>query len=132
MDGDYEAWLKINHSESNRPNITHQTINDPLPFVDTSSPLSHSPSVASSNTSATIHRSPQRSSVDFTVSLLTHQSPTVTSNSRHGSAQQSPIAELFNVPVNGKSKKKVTTGKACVLTSVECLKVLQDKENEKT
>ena len=131
LDADYEAWLKINHPESTRPNNTNQTMNVPLPFVDTSSPLSHSPSMASSSAPATIHRSTQLSSVDSTVSLLTHQSPTVTSNSRQGSTQQSPIAELFNIPVNGKSKKKVTTGKARVLTSAECLKVLQDKENEK-
>ena len=46
VDADYEAWRKINHPESTRPNNTHQTMNDSLPFVDASSPLSHSPSVA--------------------------------------------------------------------------------------
>ena len=38
VDADYEARLKINHPESTRPNNTCQTMNDPLPFVDASSP----------------------------------------------------------------------------------------------
>ena len=102
MDADYEAWLKINHPESTRPNNTCQTMNDPLPFVDTSSPISHSPSVASSNAPATKHQSPQISPGDSTVSLLTHQFPTVTTNNRQGSVQKSPVSELLNVPVNDK------------------------------
>ena len=46
--------------------------------------------------------------------------------------QRSPLSELLNVPVNDKPKKNVTTGKARVLISAECLKALQDKENEKS
>ena len=46
--------------------------------------------------------------------------------------QQSPLSELLNVPVSDKPKKNVTTGKAHVLTSAECLKTSQDKENDKT
>ena len=125
-----EAWLKINHPESARPGDTHQTLNNSLPSVGTSS-LSPSPSVALNNIPATVQRSPQISSGDATVSLSPHQSPTVTSNNRPDTMQRSPLSELLNVPVNDKPKKNVTTGKARVLTSAECLKALQDKENEK-
>jgi len=45
--------------------------------------------------------------------------------------QRSPLSELLNVTTANKPKVKVTTGKAHVLTNAECLKALQDKENEK-
>ena len=127
-----EAWLKVNHPESTRGD-TQQTLNNPLPSVGTSLPLSHSPSVALSNIPATLQRSPQISLGDATVSLSphVHQSPTVISNNKSGTMQQSLLSELLNVPVSDKPKKNVATGKAHVLTSAECLKVLVDKENEK-
>ena len=47
-------------------------------------------------------------------------------------AQRSPLMELLNVPVAKTSRPKtMNTGKARVLTSAECLKALQEKENEK-
>ena len=46
-------------------------------------------------------------------------------------AQQSPLSELLDSPIANKPKKKVTTGKACVLTNAEHLKALQENENEK-
>ena len=45
--------------------------------------------------------------------------------------QRSPFADMLNIPIMEKPKKHTTTGKACVLTSAECLKMLKDKENEK-
>ena len=44
---------------------------------------------------------------------------------------RSPLSDLLNIPVANKPKKKVNTGRARVLTSAECLKALQDKENLK-
>ena len=38
--------------------------------------------------------------------------------------------ELLNVPATQRPEKS-STRKACVLTSAECLKALQEKENEK-
>ena len=54
------------------------------------------------------------------------------SNNRLTTVQRSPLPELLIIPVANKPKKSVSTGKARVLTSAECLKALQDKENEKT
>ena len=45
--------------------------------------------------------------------------------------KRTPSSELLNVPVTNKPKKQVNTGRACVLTSAECLKALQEKENIK-
>ena len=70
VDVHYEAWLKINHPESARPGDTHQTLNNPLPSVGTSLPLSHSPSVALNNIPATVQRSPRISSGDAIVSHI--------------------------------------------------------------
>ena len=53
------------------------------------------------------------------------------SNKSPAVVQRSPLSQLLNIPVADEPKKKVTTGKAHVLTSAECLKALQDKENEK-
>ena len=38
--------------------------------------------------------------------------------------------KLLNIPVNDKLKKKVTTVKACILTSTECLKGLYTKQKK--
>ena len=45
------------------------------------------------------------------------------------SVNRSPLSDLLNIPVANKPKKKVNTGRARVLTSTECLKALQEKEN---
>ena len=47
------------------------------------------------------------------------------------SVNRSSLSDLLNIPVANKPKKKVNTGRACVLTSIECLKALQEKENLK-
>ena len=41
------------------------------------------------------------------------------------------MSDLLNVPVANKPKKQVNTGRVRVLTSTECLKALQEKENLK-
>ena len=51
--------------------------------------------------------------------------------SKVSSVNRSPLSDLLNIPVTNKPKKKVNTGKARVLTSTECLKALQEKENLK-
>ena len=51
--------------------------------------------------------------------------------SKVSSVNRSPLSDLLNIPVTNKPKKKVNTGKARVLTSSECLKALQEKENLK-
>ena len=108
------------------------------------------PSVTSNNTPATytVQQPPQTSSGDAVVSPSSPsrtskpptpqaspvpcQSPSVTSNDRSATVQQSPLSELLNIPVANRPKKNVNTGKGRVLTSAECLKALQDKENEKS
>ena len=92
----------------------------------------HSPSVMSDNRPAIVQRSLQASSGGAAVSPSTCRSPSVTSNTRPATVQRSPLSDLLIIPVANKPKKSVSTGKARVLTSAECLKALQDKENEKT
>ena len=93
-----------------------------------------------SNRPAIVQRSPQASSGGAAVSPSTCHSPSVMSDNRPAivqrspqasSVQRSPLSELLIIPVANKPKKSVPTGKARVLTSAECLKALQDKENEK-
>ena len=38
VDANYEAWPEIKHFKSTRPNNTHRTMDNSLPFVDTSHP----------------------------------------------------------------------------------------------
>ena len=106
-DKHYEAWLKINHPQSPKVDSTQQ-----VPSVSGNM----SPSGSADN-SASLSESPPSASV--------------ISNRGSVAAQRSPLSELLNIPIANKPKKKVTTGKARVLTSAESLKALQEKENEK-
>ena len=106
-DKHYEAWLKINHPQSPKVDSTQQ-----MPSVSGNM----SPSGSADN-SASLSESPPSASV--------------ISNRGSVAAQRSPLSELLNIPIANKPKKKVTTGKARVLTSAESLKALQEKENEK-
>ena len=45
--------------------------------------------------------------------------------------KRTPLSELLNVLVTNKPKKQVNTRRGRVLTSVECLKALLEKENIK-
>jgi len=110
-DEHYEAWLKINHPQSPKAGSTQQV---PL--------LSVSMSVSPKN-----QNGPQAGSADNSASPVS-----VMSDKRPAVVQQSPLSELLNIPVANKpNNKKVTTGKARVLTSAECLRALLEKENGK-
>ena len=53
-------------------------------------------------------------------------------STQSATAQRSPLMELLNMPVAKTSQPKpMNTGEACVVTSADCLKALQEKENEK-
>ena len=55
-----------------------------------------------------------------------------TAMSTTNKVQSSPLMDLLNVPMPKISfPRKEKTGRARALTSVECLKALQEKENEK-
>ena len=116
---------------SNRPAIVQQSPQASSGGAAVSPSTCHSPSVMSDNRPAIVQRSPQASSGGAAVSPSTCRSPSVTSNTRPATVQRSPLSELLIIPVANKPKKSVSTGKARVLTSAECLKALQDKENEK-
>ena len=149
-DVQYEAWLKINHPDSARPGNAQLVLKDPLlPIGEASLSMHPFLSVTANNTPATytVQQPPQTSSGDAVVSPSSPsrtskpptpqaspvpcRSPSVTSNDRPATVQRSPLSELLNIPVANRPKKNVNTGKARVLTSAECLKALQDKENEK-
>ena len=115
-DKHYEAWVKINHPQSPKAGSTQQVPS-----------LSGNKSLSPKNPNG-----PYSGSADNTASLSECPSPaSVVSNKSPAVVQRSPLSQLLNIPVANKPKKKVTTGKARVLTSAECLKALQDKENEK-
>ena len=149
-DVQYEAWLKINHPDSARLGNAQLVLKDPLLPIGESS-LSMHPflSVTRNNTPATytVQQPPQTSSGDAAVSPSSPRtskpptpqgspvpcrSPSATSNDRPVTVQRLPLSKLFNIPVANRPKKNVNTGKACLLTSAECLKALQDKEDEKS
>ena len=115
-DKHYEAWLKINHPQSPKAGSTQQVPS-----------LSASMSLSPKNQNGL-----QADSTENAASLSKCPSPaSVISNKNPAVVQRSPLSELLNIPVANKPKKKVTTGKERVLTSAECLKALQEKENEK-
>ena len=65
-------------------------------------------------------------------SLYLEVSPTHSTAKSTTTPQRSPLIDLLNVPVPKISQPRtMKTGKAQVLTSAECLKALQEKENEK-
>ena len=109
-DKHYEAWLKINHPQSPKAGSTQQ-----VPSLSVSMSLSEN--------------GLQAGLADNAVSLSKCPSPAPLMSNK--GVQRSPLSELLNIPVANKPKMKVTTGKARVLTSAECLKALQEKENEK-
>ena len=115
-DKHYETWLKINHPLSHKAGSIQQ-----VPI------LSGNILLSSKN-----QNGPQIGSADNAASLSECSSPaSVVSNESPAVVQQSALSQMLNIPVANKPKKKVTTGKACVLTGAECLKALKDKENEK-
>ena len=115
-DKHYETWLKINHPESPKADSTQQ-----VPSL--SGNISPSPKNQNGPQTGSADNATSRSECPSPASVISNKSPAV--------VQRSPLSQLLNIPVADKPKKKVTTGKACVLTSAECLKALQDKENEK-
>jgi len=58
-------------------------------------------------------------------------SPVSSSTGKEAAVKRSPLSNLLNSTTIDKPKVKVTTGKARVLTSAECLKILHEKENKK-
>jgi len=103
-DAQYEKWLEMSH-----PEVVNRS-----PCSDSQQPFASLISTPQAPTST------RNTSVE-----------SVSSSTEKVVVQRSPLSDLLNVPTANKPKVKVTTGKARVLTSAECLKALQDKENEK-
>lgn len=112
-DARYEKWLRLNHPKIN----VHSNSMLPTPNTPLLSEVGRIFPVTLVQTSPV-----QASRVpDTNKSTKAPSFP----------AQRSPLADVLNIPTLEKSKKQTTTGKARVLTSAECLKILKDKENEK-
>ena len=130
FDPKYEAWLRIHHPESANK-ATLKVIQSPA-LVDPSTSQKSSDSTPSTS-GHYMDSSPSTSqkSADSTPSVSKKSGPNTpqsnTSKSSLGSAKRSPLSDLLNLP-------KVTTpvatktGKARVLTSSECLRLLREKE----
>jgi len=99
----YEEWLRLNHPEATHSNVERTAV---------------SISTAQDTSEATSTRSPTICPASY-------------SSENEALAKRSPFSDLLNSTSVEKPKLKVTTGKARVLTSAECLKALQEKENEK-
>lgn len=119
-DPKYEAWLTLNHPEvvsSNPSASVHQTTPSSLSvsFTCSSSSQQHMPSTPQASTSSNVPHKSQSA----TPCRLNQLSKTV----------RSPLSDLLNLPV--KPNVKAKTGKARVLTSSECLRLMLEKEEEK-
>lgn len=142
FDERYQSWLKVNHPDA--VTNTASTVLEPLRAPKSSTPIvSPSPSVTdtSSNTSlvsqsSSVSESKQTSTrVKSTVSgpsSSTHPLPGSTPLSTTA-RRRSPLSDLLNLPKNVRkpSTKTPSTGRARVLTSDECLRLLKEKEEKK-
>ena len=138
-DARYDAWLKVNH-----PDV--QKTRPAVPMVQSSSSGDHdSPASPSTSNLSGFQDSP---SVSRTSTSLTVTPPSVDPSERtpfpsistpvSRSVSQSvrtPLSDLLNlpnIPVKNKDKGGTPkTGRARVLTSSECLRLLLEKEEEK-
>ena len=108
FDPRYEAWLKSNHPEAEA--IDKSTTAPSAPNTPLKLQVSDPPSKASlANTPQTSNSSPM----------------SVTSTNR------SPFADLLNIPRVPSTPKTSKTGRARVLTSNECLRILKEKDEKK-
>ena len=112
----YEAWLRINHP----PAIGHNPGVSTLQTTPSSTPVSPPCPSSSQHTPST------SSALD-----VSHPSTSATPCRLNQVAKtgRSPLSDLLNLPVQ--STKPAKTGKARVLTSSECLRLLLEKEEEK-
>lgn len=145
----YLDWLSLHHLESARANnetpITIScTFTSSSTYIQTS-PLQSTSTVVNAPKSAPHSLStPSREGV-VNPTRLTYNQLTPTSNSSvplstysctpsscssGNSEKRSPLSELINVP-NINNRKTVKTGSARVLTSNECLKAFEEKEQKK-
>ena len=138
-DARYDAWLKVNHPDA-------QKTSPAVPMAQSSSSGDHDslPAPSTSNLSG----SPDSPSVSRTSTSLTVTPPSVDPSERppfpsistpvsRSSSQsvRTPLSDLLNlpdIPVKNKDKGGTPkTGRARVLTSTECLRLLLAKEEEK-
>jgi len=144
----YQAWLEIHHSDTisvssyKTPTITSNVYisSSSVEFSSTFSqatsshststvmnPSESSPSLVSHSMPNRVYRS-QPNSINLTP---TFNSVSDSTNSSTGDTVKcSPLSELINLP-NIEKSKTVKTGSAQVLTSNECLKAFQEKEEKK-
>ena len=138
FDPKYEAWLKINHPDAVKMCSTNvfvpYTSSTPVP-PNASSPVSATVSQSLSShhlyTPSTPSTSCNSTSVIPSVSNLStpHPHTSAVSGSKTLS-RRSPLSDLLNLPKNVLDTKQ-KTGRARVLTSTECLRLLKEKEEKK-
>ena len=159
-DPKYEAWLGIHHpiAESviiNKAPITdlHVSSNVTSLHVDPATSSATVIPTCTTDCSQTVHEktsaqsltpvrpmirpNPTQLKLAHSTTAQTPSTPVLDNPSSAGSAslvrdstKRSPLAELVNLPKID-YRKRTKTGKARVLTSNECLKALQDKEEKK-
>ena len=118
-DPKYEAWLRPNHPNvvSSNPSVSIlQTI--PSNSSASFSSSQHMPSTLQASTKP----------------IVPHKPPLATPcrSNQVSKSRRSPLSDLLNLPVQPNVKAKTAnTGKARVLTSSECLRLLLEKQEEK-
>ena len=121
FDAHYQAWLQVNHPEdanlASGLSSNPKELETPLPDRN-STDGTQSEGIRLCTTSGSM----AEPSCDSSPTLAT---------STVAPVKRSPLSDLLNIPVANKPKKQVNTGRAHVLTSTQCLKALQEKENLK-
>ena len=142
FDPKYEAWLKINHPDAVNMFSTNvfvpYTSSTPV-LPNASSPVSATVSQSLSShhlyTPSTPSTSCNSTSVIPSVSksqanLSTPHPHTSAVSGSKTLSRRSPLSDLLNLPKNVLDTKQ-KTGRARVLTSTECLRLLKEKEEKK-
>ena len=121
-DPKYEAWLRLNH-----PNVDSS---NPSVSIPQTTPTNSSASFSSSSSSQPMPSTSQAP----TKPTVPHKPPSATPSrsDQVSKNKRSPLSDLLNLPAQPNVKAKtIKTGKARVLTSSECLRILLEKEEEK-